>query len=108
MSSKSILILGAGLMQKPAIESAKSLGLKVFLVDANPNAVCVPLADEFRQIDLKDKESIAQYAVKLKKNQNLVSIFTAGTDFSTSVSYACEKSGLLSHPYESSCNAQML
>lgn len=105
MSSKSILILGAGLMQKPAIESAKSLGLKVFLVDANPNAVCVPLADEFRQIDLKDKESIAQYAVKLKKNQNLVSIFTAGTDFSTSVSYACEKSGLLSHPYESSCNA---
>ncbi|WP_318662220.1 hypothetical protein [Treponema sp.] len=52
MKGKSILILGAGLMQKPAIESAKSLGLKVFVIDANPEALCVPLADEFKKIYL--------------------------------------------------------
>lgn len=105
MSSKSILILGAGLMQKPAIDSAKSLGLKVFVIDANPDAVCVPLADVFKKIDLKAKEEIAEYAIELKEKENLVSIFTAGTDFSASVSYASEKAGLLSHSYQAALNA---
>ena len=44
MNSKSVLILGAGLMQKPAILAAKSLKLKTFVIDADKNAVCVPLA----------------------------------------------------------------
>ena len=105
MSSKSILILGAGLMQKPAIDSAKSLGLKVFVIDANPDALCVPLADVFKQIDLKDRDKIAEYAVELKEKENLVSIFTAGTDFSANVAYASEKAGLLSHSYEAALNA---
>ena len=33
-----VLILGAGLMQKPAILAAKHLGLKAVVVDANKNA----------------------------------------------------------------------
>lgn len=105
MSSKSILILGAGLMQKPAIDSAKSLGLKVFVIDANPDAVCVPLADVFKKIDLKDREGIAEYAIELKEKEYLVSIFTAGTDFSASVAYASEKAQLLSHSFQASVNA---
>ena len=43
--NKNILILGASLLQKPAIQSAKELGCKVFVVDGNPKALCVPLAD---------------------------------------------------------------
>lgn len=105
MNTESILILGAGLMQKPAILSAKSLGLKVFLIDANPNAVCVPLADEFKQIDLKARNEIADYALELKEKENLISVFTAGTDFSASVSYACEKANLKSHSFKASLNA---
>lgn len=105
MSDKSILILGAGIMQRPAIESAKSLGLKVFLIDANPNAVCVSLVDNFKQIDLKAKDEIAQYALELKEKENLVGIFTAGTDFSTSVAYASEKAGLSSHAFTAATNA---
>lgn len=105
MNSKSILILGAGLMQKPAIDSAKSLGLKVFVIDANPEAFCVPMADEFKKIDLKDREGIAQYACQLKETENLVSIFTAGTDFSANVAYASEKAGLLSHSFDAALNA---
>ena len=56
--NKNILILGASLLQKPAIQSAKELGCKVFVVDGNPNALCVPLADVFEQIDLKDEEKV--------------------------------------------------
>ena len=101
MSKPSVLILGAGLMQRPAILSAKELGFNAVVIDANPNAESVPLADEFKKIDLKNKEEIFNYAKELKKTSDLKGIFTAGTDFSASVSYAAEKLGLPCHSYES-------
>ena len=104
---KSVLILGAGLMQKPAIQAAKSLGFYTYVVDANPDAECVPLADEFCKIDLKERGEIFKYAETLSKTENLKGIFTAGTDFSASVSYASEKLGLPSHSFESSLNASI-
>ncbi len=107
MNSKSVLILGAGLMQKPAILAAKSLNLKTFVIDADKNAVCVPLADHFECIDLKDKDSIYNYAKELKSTENLSGIFTAGTDFSTSVSYSAQKLGFSCHSYESTLNASI-
>lgn len=100
---KYILILGAGLMQRPAMEAAKELGYKTLVVDANPSAVCVPFADRFELVDLKDREGIASLALSLK--DSLAAIFTAGTDFSASVSYAAEKCGLPSHSFEAACNA---
>ncbi|MFA6937853.1 MAG: ATP-grasp domain-containing protein [Treponema sp.] len=103
MEDQYILILGAGLMQRPAIEAAKNLGYKTFIVDGNPNAVCVPFVDKFEPIDLKDKDKIAELALSLKGN--LAAVFTAGTDFSTTVSYVAEKCKLPSHTYKASCNA---
>lgn len=107
MDSKNILILGAGLMQKPAILSAKELGYKVFTVDADSKAVAIPYADEFCQIDLKAKDEILKYAEKIKASEGLSAVFTAGTDFSTSVSYVCEKLNLPSHSYAASQNASV-
>lgn len=104
---KSILILGAGLMQKPAIVSSKKLGLKVYVVDTDSNAICVSDADVFMKIDLKDKESILEYAKKIMLQDSLISVFTAGTDFSASVSYVCEHLGLKSHSFESALNASI-
>ena len=102
---KNILILGAGFLQKPAIEAAKKIGCRAVVVDANEGAVCVGLADRFERIDLKDKEGIYEFAKKLQKEGGLAAIFTAGTDFSASVSYAGEKLGLACHSYEAACNA---
>ena len=80
---KNIVILGAGLMQKPAILSAKQLGFHVIVVDADPKAVCIPQADEFFKIDLKDKEGILELCTRLKNSaEGLEGVFTAGTDFS--------------------------
>lgn len=39
MSNKTLMILGASILQLPAIQKAKSLGLNVVVVDMNPNAV---------------------------------------------------------------------
>ena len=92
------LILGAGLMQKPAILSAKELGYRVCVVDADDKAVALPFADEFRKIDLKDKDGILFYAKELSECPGgLALVFTAGTDFSASVSYVCEKMNLHAH-----------
>ena len=105
---KNIVILGAGLMQKPAILSAKELGFHTIVVDADPKAVSIPLAHEFYKIDLKDKEGILKLCSRLKNSkEGLAGVFTAGTDFSASVSYVCEKLGLSAHSYEAAVNASV-
>ncbi|MDR0707921.1 MAG: hypothetical protein LBF60_08630 [Treponema sp.] len=58
MQKNQLIILGAGVMQGPAIRAAKSLGLEVIAVDGDPRAPCVQEADHFENIDLKDKEGI--------------------------------------------------
>ncbi len=103
MEDKFIMILGAGLMQRPSIEAAKELGYRTLVIDANPNAVCVPFANRFEPVDLKDREAIANLALSL--GGSLAGIFTAGTDFSASVSYAAQKCGLVSHDFEAALNA---
>lgn len=105
MKKESVLILGAGLMQKPAILAAKKNSLKTFVVDANPAAESIKYADTFSQIDLKDRKGIFEYAKQLSQTENLVGIFTSGTDFSASVSYAAEKLHLPCHSFESALNA---
>lgn len=104
-----ILILGAGLMQTPAILSAKELGYNVCVIDADDKAVAIKHANEFKKIDLKDKEGILAYAKELQKKENggLAAVFTAGTDFSASVSYVAQKLGLPSHTFEAATNASV-
>ena len=103
MDGKYVLILGAGLMQRPSFEAAKELGFKTLVVDANPDAVCVPFADQFELIDLKDREKIAEFAFLHK--DNIAGVFTAGTDFSASVSYVAQKCGFKAHSFEAAVNA---
>ncbi len=99
----SVFILGAGLMQRPAIEAAHKLGYNAIVADGNPKAPCASLADTFVHIDLKDRETLLEYACTLKKD--LKAVFTAGTDFSASVSFVAERLGLKSHSFEAALNA---
>ena len=101
----SILILGAGTMQRPAILAAKKLGLEVYVIDANPQAPCIQDADHFEQIDLKNRDEISSYAQSLAGCMNLKAVFTAGTDFSANVAYASEKCGFAGHSYAAAVNA---
>ncbi|MBQ9281214.1 MAG: ATP-grasp domain-containing protein [Treponema sp.] len=104
-NNNKILILGAGLMQKPAILAAKHLGFKAIVVDANKNAVAVPSADEFFPVDLKDRSALLELAKKLNEKGELKGVFTAGTDFSASVSFVAENLGLPAHSFEAALNA---
>lgn len=101
----SILILGAGVMQRPAILAAKKLGLETYVIDGNPNAPCVSDADHFAKIDLKNRDEIAECAKGLSERMNLKAVFTAGTDFSANAAYAACQRGFASHSYEACVNA---
>lgn len=99
----SVFILGAGLMQRPAIEAAHKLGYTAIVADGNPKAPCALLADTFVNIDLKDRTALLDCARTF--GDDLKAVFTAGTDFSASVSYVAENLGLKSHPFEAALNA---
>ena len=102
---KRILILGASLMQKPAIVEAKKLGCYVVAVDANPEAFCVGMVDRFEKIDLADVPSLIKFAKGLYDDGGLSAVFTAATDFSTSVASITSSLNLKGHSLEASLNA---
>jgi len=60
--NKSLLIVGAGFGQLPAIKTAASLGLKTIVVDKNPNALGAKTADVFYAIDIINKQEILEIA----------------------------------------------
>jgi len=102
---ESIIILGAGVMQCPAIRIAKELGFFTIALDGSSKAPYISMADQFEQIDLKDKEAIEIFARSLQVKCDRLGIMTAGTDFSASVAWTAEKLGLPGIPYEAALNA---
>ncbi|MDR1128707.1 MAG: ATP-grasp domain-containing protein, partial [Treponema sp.] len=102
---KQLIILGAGIMQGPAISIAKEMGLETVVADGDSGALYAPLADRFEHIDLKDKEGVEALARDLKAGGRLAGIMTAGTDFSATVAWVAERLDLPGIPYETALNA---
>ena len=100
MGKKRVLILGAGIMQGPAINIAREMGLIAIAADADPHAPCVALAHQFENVDLKDRDGIEKLSKKLSNTGGLNGIMTAGTDFSANVAWAADKLGLTGIKYE--------
>ncbi|WP_461247049.1 ATP-grasp domain-containing protein [Treponema sp. R6D11] len=100
-----LIILGAGVMQGPVINIAKELGYYAIALDGSSAAPCISLADQFEQIDLKDKEGIETFARSIQGTTNRLGIMTAGTDFSANVAWVAEKLELPGIPYEAALNA---
>ncbi|MFW5717561.1 MAG: ATP-grasp domain-containing protein [Spirochaetota bacterium] len=103
--SRTILILGAGVMQLPSIRAARRLGLHVIVADANTQAVGISEADEYLPVDLKDERAMADAARAIKERRGLHAVFTAGTDFSATVAYVVEQLQLPGTRHEAALNA---
>ena len=102
---KRILILGAGVMQGPALSISAEMGIETVAADADREAACVHLAGAFEKVDLKDREGIEALARSLVENGGLDGIMTAGTDFSASVAWTAEKLGLPGIPFKNALDA---
>lgn len=62
---KKLLILGAGEMQLPIIEKAKSLGVYTIVADMNASAVGMQYADRALVVSTMDLDMLKQYALEL-------------------------------------------
>ncbi len=99
---KRLLIIGASVLQVPAIHKAKEMGLYVAVADYNPNAVGIPLADEYYNVSTIDEKGVCQAAKEFKAD----GIMTLATDMPMrSLAYACEKLGLVGLAYDSAVKA---
>ena len=88
---KRLLIIGASILQLPAIVKAKEMGLYVAVADYNPNAVGIPYADEYYNVSTIDAPGVCQAAKAFRAD----GIMTLATDMPMrSIAYACEQLGL--------------
>ena len=71
-------MLGGGFLQCFVIKKAKQLGYRVFVLDADPNAMGFQLADDHDVINIVDEEACLKYA----QDHKVDGVLTAATDFS--------------------------
>ena len=94
---KRLLIIGASILQLPAIKKAKELGFYVGVADYNPNAIGIPYADEYFNVSTIDEEGVCEAARAFGAD----GIMTLATDMPMrSVAYACQKLGLVGISYD--------
>ena len=73
---KKLLIIGASVLQLPAIKKAKEMGFYVAVADYNPSAVGIPFADEYFNVSTIDIEGVTEVAKKIRPD----GIMTLATD----------------------------
>lgn len=99
---KRLFIIGASILQLPAIVRAKELGLYVGVADFNPNAIGIPYADAYYNVSTIDENGVYEAA----KNFGADGIMTLATDMPMrSVAFACEKLGLTGISYDTAVKA---
>ena len=97
-----LLIIGASILQLPAIRKAKEMGYQVGVVDYNPKAVGIPFADEYFNVSTIDENSIVEVAQMYEPD----GIMTLATDMPMrAVAKACEVCGLPGISYETAIKA---
>ena len=73
---KKVLVIGASILQLPAILKAKEMGLEVAVADFNPNAIGIEYADHFFNASTIDQNAICEVAKEYKPD----GIMTLATD----------------------------
>lgn len=89
---KRLFIIGASLLQLPAIRRAKELGYCVGVADYDPTAVGIPYADAYYNVSTNDPEGICEAARAFGAD----GIMTLATDMPMrSVADTCQQLGLV-------------
>jgi biotin carboxylase len=97
-----LLIVGASILQLPAILKAKEMGFCVAVADYNPNAIGISYADQFYNVSTIDEEGITRAAKEFGPD----GIMTLATDMPMrAVARACAACGLKGIDYETSVRA---
>jgi len=90
VSSKNILIIGAGREQIPAYITAKEMGLSIIGTDMDKNAPAFHYADEKLIASTRDPEGSLEAIKKLNKKQQIEGVFTIANDVPLTVATIAE------------------
>ena len=102
MFMKKLMIVGASVLQLPAILKAKEMGLHVAVVDFNPQAVGIPYADRYYNASTMDEDAVLAAAEDYLPD----GIMTLATDMPMrGVAKASDKLHLHSINYETAVKA---
>lgn len=102
LDQKQIMIIGAGILQVPAIIKAKEMGLNVVTLDMDPNAPGFKISDKHIQLSTIDVENAVKKAMELK----LDAVMTLASDMPIrTVAAIGEKCGLKTISYNTAINA---
>jgi biotin carboxylase len=100
MKKKTIMIIGGGIMQVPAIKIAKDIGLRVAVIDGNRDSPGMKLADLPMAVSTRDLDGSVQAAKSLRNDGGLDAVITVGTDASITVAAVANAVGLPGIPLE--------
>ncbi len=93
-AEQTVLLVGAGLLQVPAIDLIHELGLRVCATDRDPAAAAFPMCDETVVMDTKDVAGHVELARALAARGDLAAVFTEGADVEVTVAQAAAAAGL--------------
>lgn len=91
---KTVMILGANIMQVTLVIKAKELGHKVVVCAANDKGPAIKYADKVRFAASDDKEAVLNIA----KEEQIDGIISNAPMYMTTVAYVAEKLGLVGNP----------
>ncbi len=94
---KSIIMIGGGIQETPAISRLKGLGYRTIVTDQNPNAPAFDAADVAVNIDARDVQSLIAWTLAHKQSYNIAGIFTL-TNQAPTVALVANATGLPSLP----------
>ena len=98
--TNNILVLGAGSLQVPLIQTVKSRGYRAIVVSLYEDEPGMQIADEKVIADFCDEDIILDYALKY----DICGILTDQTDIPVrTVAYVAEKMNLPGIGYETAC-----
>lgn len=99
---KRLFIIGASVLQLPAIKKAKEMGFYVGVADYNPEAVGIKFADKYFNVSTIDEQGIYRAAKDFRAD----GIMTLATDMPMrSLAYAAENLNLPGISYETAVKA---
>lgn len=83
MAKRTVMIVGGGILQVPAVRIAREMGLRTVVTDYNPNAPAFALADDAIVMSTKDIEGSVRVAKTYRGR--IHGVLTVGTDASMTV-----------------------
>ncbi len=100
MQGKRIIIIGGGLLQVPAIQIAKEMGLFTIVFDYNKDVYGMKIADLACVVSTRDVDGSVRVARELANKMDIHGVITVGTDASTTVAAVANALSLPGNKFE--------